>query len=88
MATIAAACASAMEKEGVLGVMCVDGQGLCLHSAGAVPESSAGAVAELAARGRALLGSDAVVTVESAQGKTLLSNCEGATVALFMGAKE
>ena len=84
MSTIAAACAAAMEKEGVIGVICVDAAGLCLHSAGAVPEASAGAVAELVAQGRALLGGDSVVTVESPQGKTLLSQCEGATIALFM----
>ena len=82
--TIASVCAAAMEKDGVLGVLCVDGQGLCLHSVGTVPDATAGAVAAIAAQGRALLGDDAVVTVESAQGRALLSRCEGATVALFM----
>ena len=75
-----------MEKEGVLGVLCVDTQGLCLHSAGQVPDATAGAVAAIAAQGKALLGDDAVITVESPQGKALLSRCEGATVALFMQA--
>ena len=84
MTTIASVCASAMEKEGVLGVLCVDGQGLSLHSVGVVPEATAGAVAALAAQGRALLGADAVVTIESPQGKALLSHCEGATLAMFM----
>ena len=76
-----------MQTEGVLGVMCVDAQGLCLHSEGSVPEASAGAVAAMAAQSCTLLGSDAVVTVESTQGKILLSRCEGATVAIFMVAK-
>ena len=85
--TIASVCAAAMEKEGVLGVLCVDEEGLRLHSAGEVPEATAGAVAEMARDGRALVGSDAVVTVESPQGKALLSRCEGAVLALFMQPK-
>ena len=76
-----------MDKEGVIGVMCVDGQGLALHSAGTVPDASAGAVAELSAKSSLLLGADAVVTVESPQGKAMLSRCEGATVAVFMQPK-
>lgn len=76
-----------MQTEGVLGVMCVDPQGLCLHSEGKVSDSSSGAVAAMANQSRALLGGDAVVTVESSQGKILLSRCEGATVAIFMAAK-
>ena len=85
--TIASVCAAAMDKEGVLGVMCVDGQGLCLHSVGKVPEATAGAVAAMTTHGQALLGADSVVTIESPQGKVLLSTCEGGTVALFMEPK-
>ena len=73
-----------MQKEGVLGVLCVDSQGLCLASAGAVPEAQAGVVAALSAHSRALLGADAVATVESPQSKVVLTNCESAAVALFM----
>ena len=87
MGTLEAACATAMQKEGVVGVMCVDAQGLCLHSAGKVPDGSAGAVAAMATQSRALLGGDAMVTVESTTGKLLLSRCEGATVAIFCAAK-
>ena len=84
MSTIASVCAAAMEKEDVLGVLCVDAQGLCLHSAGQVPDATAGAVAAMAAHSKTLFGSDAVVTVDSPQGKALLSQCEDATVAIFM----
>ena len=74
MSSLQAACATAMQTEGVLGVMCVDPQGLCLHSEGKVSDSSSGAVAAMANQSRALLGGDAVVTVESSQGKILLTN--------------
>lgn len=84
MATLASACATALQSEGVVGVMCVDGHGLCLHSAGKVPEASGGAVAALAQQSQHLLGNDATVTVESPQGKIVLSRCEGASVAVFM----
>ena len=87
MSTLSTACAAAMQSEGVAGVMCVDSQGLCLHSEGKVPEASAGAIAAMTTQSSALLGSDAVVSVESPQGKILLSRCEGATVAIFMVAK-
>lgn len=76
-----------MDKEGVFGVTCVDAQGLCLHSVGKVPDATAGAVAAIAAQGKTLMGDDAVVTIESPQGKVLLSRCEGATVAMFMQPK-
>lgn len=82
--SLAAVCEEAMQKEGVVGVMCVDTQGLCLHSVGAVPEGKAGAIAAMSAQHRALLGADAVATVESAQGKVLLSHCDDAAIALFM----
>ena len=76
-----------MDKEGVLGVMAVDEQGMALHSVGKVPEATAGAVAAIAMHGKALSGADSVVTIESPQGKVLLSRCEGGTVALFMEPK-
>jgi hypothetical protein len=76
-----------MDKEGVVGVTCVDSQGLCLHSAGTVPAASAGAIAAMAAHSQSLLGTDAMVTLESPQGKVLLSRCEDATVAIFMQPK-
>ena len=84
---LATACATAMQKEGVVGVMCVDAHGLCLHSAGKVPfDASAGAVVAIAAQGKALLGDDAVVTLESPKGKIMLTRCEDATLALFLSA--
>ena len=84
--SLAQACNAALEKEGVVGVVAVDRQGLCLHSSGTVADGSAGAIAELAQQSRVLLGNDAVVTVESPQGKIMLSRCEDATVALFYSA--
>ena len=83
----AAAASAALEKPGVLGVLCVDKQGLSLHSEGSVAAGSAGAVAEIAKHALALAGDDAVVTVEGAQGKILLSRSEGVTTALFMEPK-
>ena len=82
---LAAACADAMAKPGVTGVLCVDSQGLCLHSQGAVPDASSGSVAELAQHA-SLLGGDSntVVSVESAQRKVLISKSEGVTTAIFM----
>lgn len=84
MTSIAQACAAALKKEGVIGVMAIDDQGLLLHSEGTVMDGNSGAIAELAQQGSALHGSDAVVAVESAEGKILLSRSGGATVALFM----
>ena len=81
---LAVACAAAMQKEGVVGVMCVDASGLCLHSAGTVADASAGAVAAIAVQGKALLGDDAVVNIESPKGRIMLTRCEDATLALFM----
>ena len=85
MAALEAAVADAMSKPGVTGVLCVDSQGLCLHSQGAVPDASSGSVAELAAHA-ALLGGDAgtVISVESAQRKVLVSRADGVTTAIFM----
>ncbi len=84
----AAVCAAALEKPGVLGVMCVDGQGLCLHTEGSVSASaSAGSIAEVANHALALAGDDAVVTIEGTQGKVLLSRSGGVTTALFMEPK-
>mmetsp|Transcript_2006 Transcript_2006/g.3191 ORF Transcript_2006/g.3191 Transcript_2006/m.3191 type:complete len:88 (-) Transcript_2006:198-461(-) len=83
---LAEACATAMAKPGVLGVLCVDSQGLTLHSQGSVPESSSGSVAELAVHAQLLGGGDegAVVTVETAQRKVLVSRSDGVTTAIFM----
>eukprot|EP00966_Prymnesium_polylepis_P141296 3263283-Prymnesium_polylepis.1 len=85
MSTLASAAADAMGKPGVTGVLCVDSQGLCLHSQGAVPDASSGSVAELAQHA-SLLGSDSstVVCVESAQRKVLISKSDGVTTAIFM----
>ena len=82
---LATVCAEAMSKPGVTGVLCVDSQGLCLHSQGAVPDASSGSVAELAQHA-SLLGGDAssVVSVESMQRKVLISKSEGVTTAIFM----
>jgi len=85
MSTLEAACIAAMSREGVLGVLCVDDNGLCLHAAGAVTEAAAGAVAASASSSIALMGcNNAVVTIESPQSKVLLSRSQGATLALFM----
>ena len=85
--SFAETCAVAMRKDGVVGVLCVDGQGLCLHSEGQVPEGCNGSVAEMAARSLTLVGDGAVVTAEGPTGKVLISRCDGATIALFMSAK-
>ena len=67
------------------GVACVDAQGLCLHEAGTVPKSCSGSIADLARHAFALVGADAVVTCDAAQGKVVLSRSEGGVViALFM----
>ena len=76
--------AEALRKEGVVGVLCVDSKGLCLHSEGKVPEGCHGVVAEMATSSLALVGDGAVVTAEGAAGKVLLSRCAGATLAIFM----
>ena len=73
-----------MQKEGVIGVTCVDAHGLALHSEGTVPEGCSGAVASLASQGLALAGDEAVVTAEGPTGKVLISRSEGVTIALFM----
>ena len=80
-----AACTDAMRQPGVIGVMCVDGQGLCLQSQGEVPEVS-GCVAEIASQAQVLCQGNegAVVSVESAERKVLLSRVSGVTTAVFM----
>jgi small ubiquitin-related modifier len=79
------ACTEAMRQPGVIGVMCVDEQGLCLQSQGTVPEVS-GCVAELAKQAQVLCQGDegTVVSVESAERKVLLSRVGGVTTAIFM----
>uniref|UniRef100_A0A7S2I5N1 Late endosomal/lysosomal adaptor and MAPK and MTOR activator 5 n=1 Tax=Haptolina brevifila TaxID=156173 RepID=A0A7S2I5N1_9EUKA len=84
MSSFASTCAAALQKEGVIGAMCVDANGLALHSEGTVPEGCSGAVAELASQSFALVGDDAVVTAEAPKGKVLISRSEGVTIALFM----
>lgn len=80
-----AACTEAMRQPGVIGVMCVDGQGLRLQSQGEVPEVS-GCVAEIVSQAQVLCQGDegAVVSVESAERKVLLSRFSGVTTAIFM----
>ena len=85
--SFAETCAIAMRKEGVLGVLCVDSQGLCLHSEGEVPDGCSGAVAEMALRSLTLAGDDAVVTVEAAERKVVISRSDSVTIALFMSPK-
>jgi predicted regulator of Ras-like GTPase activity (Roadblock/LC7/MglB family) len=74
----------ALEKPGVLGVMCVDKQGLCLHAEGSATTASAGAIAELSKHALALSGEGAVATVEGPQGKVVLARSDDVTTALFM----
>ena len=84
-ASISSICTVAMGKPGVLGIVLVDAQGLCLRSEGTVPADSMGAIAELAVQAQGLSGDDgAVITVESAQSKVLISRSSGVTTALFM----
>ena len=80
-----AACTEAMRQPGVIGVMCVDSQGLRLQSQGEVPDAS-GCVAEIASQAQLLCQGDegAVVSVESAERKVLLSRVSGVTTAIFM----
>ena len=66
--SIAETCAVAMRTEGVVGVLCVDAQGLSLHSEGQVPDGCSGAVAEMGSRGFALVGDGGVVTAEGPMG--------------------
>jgi hypothetical protein len=87
MSDFAAACATAMQKDGVIGVVCVDANGLVLHTEGTVPQNCGGSVAELASRGLVLAGDGAVVTAESPTGKLLVSRSEGVTIAMFMRPK-
>ena len=79
-------CDEAMQKPGVIGVACVDPQGLCLLTQGEIPDAVAGCIAELAAQAQLLCGGDdgAVVTVETPERKVLLSRSAGVTTALFM----
>ena len=86
--SIAETCADAMRTEGVVGVLCVDAQGLSLHSEGQVPDGCSGTVAEMGSRGFALVGDGGVVTAEGPLGKVLISLCNGATVAIFMSSSK
>ena len=86
--SIAETCAVAMRTEGVVGVLCVDAQGLSLHSEGQVPDGCSGTVAEMGSRGFALVGDGGVVTAEGPMGKVLISLCNGATVAIFMSSSK
>ena len=79
-----AACEEAMKNPAVTGVVCVDKQGLCMHSSGAVPEGTSGSVAELALHAEKLVGEGAVISLCSAQSKVVLSRSEGFVTALFM----
>ena len=76
-------CETAMQSPGVLGVMCVDIQGLCLASQGDVPQAS-GAIAELAAQASALCEDGAVICITGAMRKVMVSRSEGVTTAIFM----
>lgn len=73
-----------LEKPGVLGVMAVDKQGLCLHAEGSATGASAGAIGEISKHALTLCGDGAVVTIETPQSKVLLSRVEDVTTALFM----
>lgn len=84
MTALAAACADAMGKPGVTGILCVDSQGLCVHSQGAVPDASSGSVAALAQHAALLGGDSSSICVESAQRKVLISKSGGVTTAIFM----
>lgn len=80
-----AACTEAMRQPGVIGVMCVDSQGLCLKSEGTVPEV-AGCLAAISMQAQVLCqGSEgATVSVESPERKVLLSRVGDVTTAIFM----
>ena len=72
-----------MRNPAVLGVVCVDKQGLCMHTSGTVPEAC-GSIAELALHAEKLVGDGAVVSLSSAQSKVVLSRSEAYVTALFM----
>eukprot|EP00310_Coccolithus_braarudii_P018290 CAMPEP_0183346208 /NCGR_PEP_ID=MMETSP0164_2-20130417/11397_1 /TAXON_ID=221442 /ORGANISM="Coccolithus pelagicus ssp braarudi, Strain PLY182g" /LENGTH=95 /DNA_ID=CAMNT_0025517445 /DNA_START=15 /DNA_END=302 /DNA_ORIENTATION=- len=84
VASIASVCDEAMGKPDVVGVACVDEQGLCLHNQGDVPKAH-GAMAALTSHAAALC-SDAkvVVSIMCAEQKVLLSRNDGVTTAIFM----
>eukprot|EP00308_Calcidiscus_leptoporus_P012851 CAMPEP_0119357646 /NCGR_PEP_ID=MMETSP1334-20130426/5998_1 /TAXON_ID=127549 /ORGANISM="Calcidiscus leptoporus, Strain RCC1130" /LENGTH=225 /DNA_ID=CAMNT_0007371939 /DNA_START=39 /DNA_END=720 /DNA_ORIENTATION=+ len=84
-ASLATVCEEAMGKPGVVGVACVDEQGLCLSVQGDVPEAH-GSIAALTTHAALLCGSDlkAVVSIMCADRKVLLSRSEGITTAIFM----
>ena len=82
---LAAVCEEAMGKPDVVGVACVDEQGLCMHVHGDVPEAH-GSIAALTTHAALLCGgeSKAVVSIMCADRKVLLSRSEGITTAIFM----
>ena len=85
MPTLATVCAEALASPGVVAVVCVDAQGLCLHSEGSVP-GAASSISELAMHAQ-LLSNDpeALVQISSAQGRVVLRKAEsGIVTALFM----
>ena len=84
MDSLETACSEALQQPGVVGVVCVDSQGLNLYSKGSVPDAS-GSVAQVVRAAEALCGGDgATVRIESAQRVVLVSKADGVTTALFM----
>ena len=81
--SFAAVLEEAMGKPGVVGVACVDEQGLCLHVQGDVPEAH-GSIAALSTHASLLCGAKAVVSIMCADQKVVLSRAEGITTAVFM----
>jgi len=77
-------CETAMQSPGVLGVVCVDSNGLCLASQGEVPPATSGAIAELAAKASVLCEDGAVICITGASSKIMVSRADGVTTAIFM----
>ena len=79
-----AACEEAMQQPGVVGVMCVDSNGLCLRSMGEVQPRS-GSIAEIVRHAEILnSGESSTVSISAAHQKIMLCRSEGVTVAMFM----
>ncbi|KAI8771620.1 ragulator complex protein LAMTOR5 [Biomphalaria glabrata] len=70
---------------GVVGVMCVDNNGLCLGAKGNTPRGSSGSISALASQATKLStnGTNPVICLESEHGSVLIKKNEKLTTAIY-----
>lgn len=75
---------SIMANPDVVGVLCTDGNGLCLGAQGRASRSSSGFIQALAANARKLSDDESpVVTVETQTMRIMISEASDLTVAVY-----